>query len=53
MAGGGPQHYREESFRLLSIDPIGNYGLQPNWADGHAVGIWTFERLRAFGRGEP
>ncbi|MCU1245035.1 MAG: hypothetical protein JWN02_945, partial [Acidobacteria bacterium] len=20
--------------------------LQPNWADGHTYGIWTYERLR-------
>lgn len=49
MAGGGPQSYRPESFRLVSVDTIGNYAIQPNWADGHVWGIWTFERLRAFG----
>src|SRR5438045_1350155 len=48
MAGGLPQHYRPDSFQILSIDPIGNYAIQPNWADGHSFGIWTFERLRAF-----
>lgn len=48
MQGGGPQQYRDASFRLVSIDAIGNYAIQPNWADGHVWGIWTFERLRAF-----
>ena len=48
MAGGGPQHYRAESFELRSVDRIGNYAIQPNWADGHTYGIWTFERLRKF-----
>ena len=47
MAGGLPQRYRPESFVLQSVEPIGNYALQPNWADGHTYGIWTFERLRA------
>ena len=47
MAGGLPQRYRPESFVLESVDAIGNYALQPNWADGHTYGIWTFERLRA------
>jgi DUF971 family protein len=48
MAGGLEQRYRPESFVLQSVDPIGNYAIQPNWADGHTFGIWTFERLRGF-----
>ena len=47
MYGGVPQRYRPESFTLQGVEPIGNYALQPNWADGHTYGIWTFERLRA------
>jgi len=46
MAGGHPQHYRPESFQLRGMETIGNYALQPNWADGHTYGIWTYERLR-------
>lgn len=48
MYGGGPQQYGPRSFDLTGIEPIGNYGLQPVWADGHAYGIWMFDRLRAF-----
>ena len=48
MAGGLPQRYTDRSFVLLSVEQVGNYALQPNWADGHTYGIWTFERLRAF-----
>jgi DUF971 family protein len=48
MYGGGPQQYRRESFILSSVDPVGNYALQPNWADGHGYGIWAYDRLRAF-----
>lgn len=48
MYGGGPQRYGPTSFVLQSVDPIGNYALQPNWADGHSYGIWTYERLRTF-----
>jgi DUF971 family protein len=40
------------SFRLRSIDPAGNYGIQVNWEDGHTFGIWTWERLRAYCRCE-
>ncbi len=44
----GPKpRYIPASFQLTSATPIGNYALQPNWADGHIYGIWTFERLRA------
>ena len=46
MYGGGPQRYGATSFVLQSVEPIGNYALQPNWADGHSYGIWTYERLR-------
>jgi len=46
MAGGGPQHYIPASFVLRSVEPIGNYALQPNWNDGHTYGIWTYDRLR-------
>lgn len=35
------------AYEAQSIEPVGNYGLQINWADGHGWGIWTFERLRA------
>jgi DUF971 family protein len=48
MSGGGPQHYTPASFHLHSVTPIGNYALQPNWMDGHAYGMWTYDRLRAF-----
>lgn len=52
MYGGQPQSYVPASFILQSLEAIGNYALQPNWADGHVYGIWTFERLRDFCRCE-
>ena len=48
MAGGLPQRYTPASFVLQSVEVVGNYALQPTWADGHSYGIWTHERLRAF-----
>ena len=48
MAMGPTPVYRTGSFQLDSIEPVGNYALQPNWLDGHNYGIWTFERLRGF-----
>ncbi len=37
------------SFQLIRIQPVGAYGLQPLWADGHHTGIYSFEYLRRLG----
>jgi DUF971 family protein len=34
------------AFQLLRLEPIGTYGIQPVWADGHATGIYSFDYLR-------
>lgn len=31
--------------RPLKIEPVGLYGLQVDWSDGHNTGIFTFETL--------
>jgi ATP-binding protein involved in chromosome partitioning len=31
--------------RPVSIDPVGLYGIQIEWSDGHSTGIYTFETL--------
>lgn len=38
------------SFRLVRIQPVGAYGLQPVWADGHQTGIYSYEYLRQLSR---
>ena len=30
----------------LNIAPVGRYAIQITWSDGHATGIYPFERLR-------
>jgi len=30
-----------------AVKPVGRYGLQIDWSDGHSTGIYTFDRLRA------
>jgi DUF971 family protein len=35
------------SMRLISIVPVGRYGLAPTWADGHRTGIYSWDILRA------
>lgn len=39
--------------RPLRIDPIGLYGIQVQWSDGHSTGITTFDTLRALGGSAP
>ena len=36
-----------DDIRALKVQPVGRYGLQIRWSDGHATGIYTFDRLRA------
>ena len=43
---GPAPRYGPRSFDLESVTRVGNYALQPNWADEHSYGIWTYERLR-------
>jgi DUF971 family protein len=48
MAGGLPQRYGPHAFHLRGVEIIGNYAIQPTWADGHSFGIWTYDHLRRF-----
>jgi DUF971 family protein len=33
------------AFRLLRLEPVGTYGVQPVWGDGHNSGIFSFDYL--------
>ncbi|HEU6447111.1 MAG TPA: DUF971 domain-containing protein [Verrucomicrobiae bacterium] len=35
-----------EAFQLREIVGVGNYAIQPVWADGHATGIFSFGYLK-------
>ncbi len=48
IAMGPKPRFTAASFELQNVSQIGNYALQPNWADGHTYGLWTYDRLRAF-----
>ncbi|HHY86945.1 MAG TPA: DUF971 domain-containing protein [Verrucomicrobia bacterium] len=43
--GGQARVRRPEGFRLVRIERVGTYALQPVWADGHASGIYSFDYL--------
>lgn len=40
-------HLAPEEEELRSLELVGAYGLQPVWANGHEIGIYAFETLRA------
>ena len=33
------------SYKIETVEPVGNYALMPVWDDGHATGIYTWEYL--------
>jgi DUF971 family protein len=35
-----------QSFRLVRIQSVGGYAVQPVWGDGHDSGLYTFDYLR-------
>ena len=37
------------AFKLLRIERVGGYAIQPTWADGHESGIFSFEYLKRVG----
>ena len=36
----------QKAYQLVRLGRVGGYGIQPQWADGHATGIYPFEYLR-------
>lgn len=39
----------QSSYELVAIEPVGSYGVQVRWGDGHATGIYAWEYLRLLG----
>ena len=35
-----------DAFRLVRIERVGGYAIQPVWVDGHATGIYGFDYLK-------
>jgi DUF971 family protein len=49
---GPEQALSPRCFQLTRIEPVGGYGVQPVWADGHGSGIFSFDYLRRLAGGE-
>ena len=45
---GPSQKMSGQSYHLTGLKPVGYYGLQPFWADGHSTGIYTISLLNPF-----
>lgn len=45
--------YSSVAFKLVRLDQVGGYGIQPVWADGHNTGIFSFEFLRKMDAVQP
>ena len=43
---GPDKPLRPESIRLRGLSHVGGYALQPQWADGHNSGLFSFDYLR-------
>ena len=41
-----PKPLPPQAFQLLRIGRVGSYAIQPQWADGHGTGIFSFDYLR-------
>jgi DUF971 family protein len=41
-----PEPLPPGSVQMISITPVGRYGLTPAWADGHRTGIYSWDTLR-------
>jgi len=41
-----PTELGPNAFRLVRIQQVGGYAIQPVWGDGHATGLYSFEYLR-------
>jgi DUF971 family protein len=43
----------KESYVVKGTSPVGGYALQVFWGDGHADGLYTYARLKAWGENPP
>src|SRR5262245_29134158 len=46
---GPPKACQANSFELKGIGFVGGYAIQPQWADGHATGLYSFDMLKQLG----
>ena len=46
----GPERaFSPNSFKLLRLNNVGGYALNPVWADNHSTGLYSYEYLKKLG----
>lgn len=40
------------AFKLIRLNNVGGYAINPVWADGHSTGIYSFEYLKRLGESQ-
>ena len=43
---GPDQPLSSQSYQLRNVVVVGNYAVQPFWADGHNTGLYSFDYLK-------
>jgi DUF971 family protein len=41
-----PKPLPPQAFQLVRLNNVGGYAIQPQWADGHGSGIFSFDYLQ-------
>ena len=47
---GPPRELGPIAFKLLRLNNVGGYALNPVWGDGHSTGLFSFELLKQLGQ---
>jgi DUF971 family protein len=37
------------AFQIVRLQTVGGYALQPQWADGHSTGLYSYDYLKSLG----
>lgn len=43
---GPDKPYTPQSFQIVRLQNVGGYALQPQWADGHNTGLYSYDYLK-------
>ena len=46
---GPDRPFQPTSFKLIRLNNVGGYALNPVWGDGHSTGLYSFEYLKKLG----
>jgi DUF971 family protein len=47
-----PKPLGPSSFQIVRLNNVGGYAIQPQWADGHGTGLYSFDYLQRLASAE-